>query len=385
MKVISCIGVAVPRWCPRLRPPYKALQNNAEFIRSLSKINDKPVNNLRADKIIRNSRFDKPLPYRDIIDLTKEAVPAKKRIDAVLRKYLSKYVADENNPDRPIREIKGRIKSPQSIVEKIQGLIQNKPELTPKLHTKAGIKELIKDLTGNKIVLRSDNKNDTLAITEELFKAHKNRELPISEVEVYYPTLQGKEEEFIQFMQAQYGKKISQKECEKIIADKDYFSYVIRSEIDKLAEKYGITVKYPPRNNGYTAIHINTLSPDGFNGEIQIIGCNVEKLSNVQHQYYKAQCGKIVDPALKNTFEPIMPQTADPEIQSLTQNYTFFAFIFERLKAKIPYKQKIDTEFLKAPQRLLDLQLGFNQNAPIIRSHWKRNKGLDWKMPHSIY
>ena len=381
MKIVSVIyNGKIPNWCPRLRPPYMALPNNCRIIGKSISTNNNPITNIRTDKILNVPYFDKSVSFRDVIDLTKEAVESKKKMDAILRKCLSKYVADDNNPDRPIREIKGRIKTPESTMEKVQGFIQNSPGLAPKLRTKAGIKDEIKDLIGNKIVLRSDDKKDTATILKELFKANKNGDLNITEVEIYYPTLKGKEEDFVQFMQTQYGKKISRKECEKIIGDKDYFSYVARNEIDKLAEKYGIEVKYPPRNTGYTAIHVSTISPDGFKGEIQIVGCNVEKLSNVEHQYYKAKCGKKVDPALKAAFEPIMPQSENTEIKDLTQDYTFFAYIFERLKAKIHYKQKIDTEFLRAPKRLLDLQLGFNQNAPIIRGHWARNKNIDWKM-----
>ena len=373
MKIVPILN-KIPTWCPRLRAPYRVAIDYSSLPIIERPLAPSTVSNyMRADKVLNIPYFDKSISLKEVIAVTKEAIQPKKKLDAVLNKYLSKYVADENNPDRPIREIKGRIKSPVSIREKIQGLIQNIPELATKLETKTGIKEEVKDLVGKKIVLRSDNKKDTMKIIEELFNAHKNGDLNIYEVEVYSPSLKDKEGEFIKFMKNQYGKKITQKDCERIIADKEYFSYVNSNELNKLASEYDITLKYPPRNTGYTAIHVGTLLSDGFKGEIQIIGCNVEKLSNVEHQYYKAKCGKEVNPLLKERFKPLTPQYSDNEIKDLTQDYTFFAYIFERLKAKIHYKQKIDTEFLKAPQRLQELELGFNQNAPIIRGHLADN------------
>jgi len=124
---------------------------------------------------------------------------------------------------------------------------------------------------------------------------------------------------------------------------------------------------------GYPAIHLGIMTPEGYKAELQIMGCNVEALKEIEDIYYKAKCGKHIPDELAERFTPLMPKTSVPEVQDLMVKYTRDAYLFERLKADKRFNSRVDTEFLVAPQELLDLGLGFNQTAPLIRKA-KKNK-----------
>ena len=84
---------------------------------------------LRADKVMNSEFYNKSIQPGTVVEVYKDALLPQKNFMFVLKKYLAKFIANENNPNLPIKSIKGEPKKVDKIVEKLQSIYSDKPYL----------------------------------------------------------------------------------------------------------------------------------------------------------------------------------------------------------------------------------------------------------------
>jgi len=203
-----------------------------------------------------------------------EAKGPAKNLLVLLKRELKNLVASEAHPENPIlpgaNGIKVRVKSPRSIREKA---------LSTENHTKERIKKM-GDIIGARVVMQRGTQNDFDAVFDVLGDLVKHGKLRVKEVENYRLTSRD--------------------------------SYVSQKTLDKFEETCTKAGQYPDIKskaipNGYTAIHITVILEDGFEGEIQIMGRDIEQVKEIEDFYYKLRCNKNFDPKYKS-IEKIMKE-----------------------------------------------------------------------------
>ncbi len=189
-----------------------------------------------------------------------------------------------------------------------------------------GIRHYTNDVVGGRIVLNDSNPKTVLKVLNALKKASDNNELNITSVENIRPELSKKDMEYYEY--------ISEKPL-KAFADRTHAEY------DKKQSK-----------SGYLAIHVNIdLTNDelintkgktkkernkfnGFQGEIQIIDANIEKLKEVEDICYKIKDNK--NPPLKKydiLKKYYNAYCTTPKIKEEFNNYTFDLYLDQRKKS----------------------------------------------------
>ena len=312
--------------------------NNSTVIGSnYSNLNQTSYPNLKQlDKDTVSFTGHKILKIRNNVisyDLAMDAAEnAKKPLEYLLRslrKGLKGLIASDTHPENPIlagqNGIKGRVKSPASLLEKFEAKCED--DMPPRF-TKKDLQEL-GDLVGARIVMRSGSIQDFDNLFKELGKMVKRGDFKIKSVENYRPT------------------------------SKD--SYVSQATLDKFEETCRKVGQYPdiiskPRNSGYTAVHLNVVLPDGTYAEIQIMGRDEELAKYIQDFYYKYDCNKDFAPKYKpiqKIFEEEMPKLTEFQKQTL-DNYIFDSFAWARKIPPRPSKRKINVskDFLPWPYSL---------------------------------
>ena len=178
---------------------------------------------------------------------------AGKRIYSTLKKYLKPLVATSSSPNNPIcageKGIKYRVKDDISICEKTATReIKNKEDIF-----KMG------DVLGFRIVLRENSPKNVEKVLKQLGEAVKCGDLNIIEIENYLlPDGRG---------------YCSTKALEKLA------SVCNPNELDINLNK---KIK-----SGYPAIHIGIKTKEGYIGEIQIMGKDVEDVKDLDDWFYK--------------------------------------------------------------------------------------------------
>lgn len=182
-----------------------------------------------------------------------EVNQAGKRIFSTLKRYLKPLVATSSSPNNPIcageSGIKYRSKEDISICEKTA---------TRKIKNKQEIFEM-GDVMGFRIVLREHSPKNVEKVLKQLAEAVKHGDLNIIEIENYLlPDGRG---------------YVSPKALEKLA------SVCNPNELDINLNK---KIK-----SGYPAIHIGIKSKEGYIGEIQIMGKDVEDVKDLDDWFYK--------------------------------------------------------------------------------------------------
>ena len=207
-------------------------------------------------------------------EIAEEAIQPAKDLHSLLRRKFKNLIATDKNPNAPIMPgnsgIKVRVKSPRSIREKA---------LATKNLTKDEIKK-IGDIIGARIVLRKCQPEDIDQVFKILGQMVTRGVIKIKEVENYRLT------------------------------SKD--SYITQKTLEEFEDTCAKAKQYPdiiskPIPNGYTAIHITVELENGFVGEIQIMGRDMEQIKDIEDFYYKLRCQKNFDPKYKS-IEKIMKE-----------------------------------------------------------------------------
>ena len=215
---------------------------------------NKPIKEVNKNKI--KEEESKEVSTKLCTEIKDEAQLPAKDLHSLLKREFKGLIASEAHPDNPIlpgtNGIKVRVKSPRSIRDKA---------LSTKNYTKDEIKKM-GDVVGARIVMQRGDQEDFDKVFKVLANMVKSGKIKIKEVENYRLT------------------------------SKD--SYVSQKTLDNFEAACTKAGQYPeikskPIANGYTAIHMTVILEDGLEGEIQIMGRDVEYVKEIEDFYYKLQ------------------------------------------------------------------------------------------------
>lgn len=244
-----------------------------------------------------------------------EAEPVMRDFNSKLLKYFGPLIANEGHPDRPLAYKKGlsvRIKTPASICEKTASLgLKNKNE----------IKEELGDIIGARLVLRDSTQTDE--VLKKLIEGVKNNDIKIFEIENYRP-------------EPKYA----------------YFSKKQLDSLEKVCNKMrtnGVTRAETSIPSGYTAVHFSVYLNDGFKGEIQLMGIDVEQVKEIEDMLYKLKNNKSLAPKYKKIEEHLKELKTNKPLQRAITAYSKEQYIAARQREPYGIKSKKATKFLPAP------------------------------------
>lgn len=276
------------------------------------------------------------------LGLEKEAKYAKNYLDQKLDRILGGLVRPQSgkgSSSKPIKFINIRIKSADSIIEK---------SITRKLDSAKEVKEKMTDIVGARIVMADSTKPSVDKVIKKLTEAVQSDQIKIIEIENYRPDPEVDIND-------------------NIIKSYDYASARALKDL-KLAcdDKLGTSIKKVDEDtpSGYMAIHMLVKLPNGFTGEIQIIGSEVEKLKEIEDICFKYKNGKKLKDIPLKVKKMLTPLTnKDDEILLKEYNiYTREAYMYQRQKEMSDDNKKSDDKFLQIPE-YLPTSLDFNNIA----------------------
>lgn len=275
--------------------------------------------------------------------VSQEALASETSLQETLSPYIKDYVYDsKDKKKKPIFKIESRTKSAASIKEKVlkKYVSENqtsggKRKIDPLncLFDEDYIKRKVGDLVGYRIILGSNDVNDTTSIVDGLIKAVNQGKLNINEIQNY-----------ISYdLDSQYD-YIKRNDLERL-----------RNAVNKRRRAMGqsaISIKYTQKDSGYMAIHIGVDLSNPTNkkssrhsAEIQIIGHDVAKLKDVEDLCYKLKERNKEGQAIKEikgahyAYKPFEKHfydcLDDPNYTSVTENFAIYtkrAYKAQRLK-----------------------------------------------------
>lgn len=267
-----------------------------------------------------------------------EAAPVMKDFHNKLIKYFGALVTDEAHADRPLaanpKGISVRIKSPASICEKTASLGVN---------TKSELKDQVGDIIGARLVLRDSSKADQ--VMKKLIEGVKNNDIKIFEIENYRP-------------EPRYS----------------YFTTKQIDSLEKICNKMrtnGVTRTDRKIPSGYTALHCSVYLTNGFKGEIQILGIDVEKVKEIEDLLYKLKNNKSLEPKYRTIEEEFKELKTNKPLQRAITAYSKEQYIAAREKGPYGLKSRKNTKFLPAPS-YVPPEYDFN-------NIWKMKTNCDYK------
>lgn len=364
---------------PNLRPLASDTVSFTSKTKTVRKVLDTASDLVKSAEV----REDKQLEGSGIVpvsisqQLYKETIVPFGYFDNIMNKYFGKLVADSNNPNRIIKEVKTDHKKAKSVHEKLEAIAEKekqKIEEAGGLYKFGGIEEArsqVKDLVRGCLVLRDSSKSSVkkvFQIFEEMLK--DGAVTKFTEVENYYPVLDSVPDWVIKGYQKDLGIKLDNKKI-KAMTKFDYFSY---PDLNDLKDFVSFAKKYNPNleplyskdlENGYQGLHVNAELPDGTIVEIQISGHDVHDLkTKIEDFIYKKRCNKKVkNPALNEKLEPLADKK-EKALQVMHANYMRYAYVGQRLLPPLKFGEKHShTRFLTAPKPILERGLGINQLA----------------------
>ncbi len=301
-------------------------------------------------------------------EIEANAEPAKYYLNKVLKRYLTPSIElmqkDNKEKVSPLK-FSTRIKSHTSIREKVvtKYLTDGDKSVNPK--TIRGIKYYANDIVGARITLKDYDPKYIKAIILALKNAADDGNLKINSIENFIPDSDKLPE----------GREIS---------DYEYASYL---NLQLLAKATGAQFSNVKSKSGYCAIHINVDLSDpvfnkfdrlynGYCGEIQIIGDNVEKLKDTEDLCYKIKDNKIINSAYA-PFKNYFLKYYNDDTKDAFNEYTYALFIsqmalppgsagnFPSIKqlgfeGKVP--PELDFNILRKLKRSCDMQIEVMKN-----------------------
>lgn len=274
-----------------------------------------------------------------------EANQAYKYLDRQLDRILSDLVRPEQgtgSKTKPIKEIRKRIKDPDSICEK---------SATRKLTNYDEVKSEMTDIVGARIVMADSSREAVDKVIERFTDAVNNNRIKIIEIENYRPEPEMDD----------YG---------VVTKSYDYSSALALKNLKKACDnKNDTSIKKSDEDqpSGYMAIHLLVQLPNGFTGEIQIIGPEVERLKDVEDMCFKVKNGKHLKPKYASVEKQLKPigNKEDEILRKEYGKYTRRAYKYQRDMELNPPKNKKNKDFLHIPD-YLPSSLDFNNIADEI-------------------
>lgn len=304
------------------------------------------------------------ISYKDAVRLYNDAEPAQRYLNRQIDKVLGDLVrpiAGAGSLSKPIKSISKRTKEPESIFEKAA---------TRKWRTYDECKKNMTDIVGARIVMADPSQKGVNAVIERLTDAVKNDRLKIIEIENYRP-----EPEL--------------NDIGEVIKTYDYASPLslqkLRLECSKKAHKT-IKKKDEDRESGYMGIHLLVQLPNGFTGEIQIMGEEVERFKEVEDKCFKVKNKKHLKKRYASVEKMLQPLKDDSDeiLQEEHDKYTRKSYLYQReLEMDNNYnkrKNKENNNFLQIPDYLPE-SLDFNNVAKEIEKCDERAKR---RQPESV-
>lgn len=266
--------------------------------------------------------------------VAKNARTASRELNRTLKTPLKTYICTPDSPRNPIAEISTRIKTPNSIREKLasnlaEGIKTGKIEISS-LGDPETLKQTIGDIVGTRITLKRSEPKHTTKIINELIKLVEEGKLKITKIQDFPPKNR----------------------------DNDSYRYFNLEDLERLRNAINIKrqqdglEELPPiepdnrRSTGYIALHLNVdLSNSKFDdehnnyiGEIQILGIDVCKLKDVDDLCYKLRAGKAIKGGHEaydkfvEYFTYHMQNPDYPNIKEDFEEYTARAYAIQRKK-----------------------------------------------------
>ena len=224
-------------------------------------------------------------------------------------------------------------------------LVTNKKSLTSIIEkmlsggkkTEKEARAAIQDTIRARVVLKNGTQAEGDAICNEIMKAVKKNKLEIKEIRNYTT---GDDMQYV-----------SQKAIRKL-----------EKAIDETYGKNSYTSYKKTKNTGYNALHIIFKIDNEFNGELQIMGKNVEKLKDVEDVFYKLKHNKHVSKKydeIKKKYNSLYAKKQNAFVEEL-EAYIRDAYLLERKKelGLIKYKDR----FLPLNTNKYDLPKEFDFN-----------------------
>ena len=274
-----------------------------------------------------------------------EAVPSAKYMERKINNILGDLVRPETGTgslSKPIKVINPRLKSVDSIIEK---------SATRSWYTQKEVKEKMTDIVGCRIVMADASIENVDKVLDRITKAVEKKQIQITEIENYRPDPELDE----------YG---------NIVKTYDYASPRAFKNLKDACAKQGriIKKKDEDRETGYMAIHMLMKLPNGFVGEIQIMGADVEDFKEkVEDKCFKVKNNKGLEKKYASVEKMLSPLKDDDDeiLQNAYTEYTRRAYVHQRNLEPIKTKKPAKKEFLHIPEDLdyIPPQLDFNEIA----------------------
>lgn len=272
--------------------------------------------------------------------LHEESKPSMRYMAKQLNDILGDMIRPETGAgslSKPIKEIHPRVKSANSIVEK---------SATRYWYSKQEVKKNMTDIVGCRIVMADGSQKNVDEVLDRITKAVEKNQIQITEIENYRPDPEIDD----------FG---------LITKTYDYASPIAMKKLkDACAKKGKIKRKDEDLESGYMAIHMLMKLPNGFTGEIQIMGADIERLKEVEDKCYKVKNNKNLEKKyaqVEKILQPLKDEN-DEILQNAYTNYTRRAYIYQRELEPIKTKNPKPTELLHIPDELeyIPKQLDFN-------------------------
>ena len=332
----------IPKITNNIYPIRQTVFNTAQKYGNLAPLSRDTVSFGATKKEIWNDEQDGNIygiSEKDAREIQKEAVAPAKYLDIKLNEILGDLVKPAKNADTsqyPIQEIKTRIKDDYSIVEKSK---------TRKWNSKEEVTKNMTDIVGARIIMADTTKEKVDRVIDRITNAVEKNQIKILEIENYRPDPEENE----------YG---------AIIKTYDYASSASLKRL-KLAcdEANNSSIRKVDEDmpSGYMAIHMLVQLPNGYTGEIQILGEEVERLKDVEDMAFKVKNGKHLKkyPNVEKSIK-VLANRDDVILRKEFNRYTRDAYLYQREKELQKGRGRIDKRFLSIPV-YLPKNLDFNE------------------------
>lgn len=266
--------------------------------------------------------------------VSQDAKPANEYLRSVLEKHFAKDIYDEDsNPKGKIEPIRTRVKSADSLEEKISAKIRTVLSSKDKDISKRifspqspeAIKNNVKDISGGRIVVREAFGDAMDIVVDNLCKMIEEENLFVDEIENHTSP----DPKALPYFTEDQLKKINES-----------VNWVRKSNGYE-----GIKVKSSPSRTGYMALHlsidtrfvVNNRKNHGYWSELQIIGSDVELLKDIEDFCYKLkkEMGVVSHDAAYSPFEEFFVNAYNdvenyPEVKKAFDEYTIKAYQCQR-------------------------------------------------------
>lgn len=263
-----------------------------------------------------------------------EAIFVNQWLEDTLKKYFENDIYDDKkNPNGNIETIQARVKTGNSIEEKIsdkiRAALESSGDIKEKIfspYNEKAIKKNIRDISGGRIVIKNAHDGEMDKVVDNLCKMISEERLIVDEIE-YHKSPDSKVDQY--FTDKQLGK----------------ISEAI-NKIRKANKLPLIKAKTKKSDSGYMALHLSlntTKKPNdvdeiyqNFYSELQIIGSDVAMLKDIEDFCYKLKkgleikSGNIAYTPFEQLFLQAWNSPDKKNVQKYFEEYTIAAYRLQR-------------------------------------------------------